>query len=65
MIALNKGWLAAWFEALAGLVIITSHAESADSGRTPLLPKAPVTLPSLSAPLRANRPVVIPPAAPR
>lgn len=63
VIALNKGWLAAWFEARGGSVIITSHAGSADGGRTPPL-QTPITFLGLSPPLHANRPVVIPPAAP-
>lgn len=35
MIALNNSWLAAWFEARGGSVIIKPHAGSADGGRTP------------------------------
>lgn len=33
VIALNPGWLAAWFEARGGSVIMASHAGSADGGR--------------------------------
>lgn len=68
MIALNPGWLAAWFEARGRMVIMASHAGPADGSRNlgPLTPAGPgpppPVVPPCCIPTRSSM-LIIPPRA--